>query len=157
MKKSKPFGVRLPAVLMAAMLPIVFVLVGGCSQESDAQTITVYKSPTCGCCKKWIAHLEANGFQVDAHDTYDMGSVKRANGISEPFASCHTALVDGYVIEGHVPASAIHRLLKEKPVAAGLSVPGMPMGSPGMEGPRKDSYNVLLFNRAGDSAIYERH
>ena len=140
--------------LLAAIL---LVLIGGCSKESDAQTVTVYKSPTCGCCKNWVAHLEASGFRVITHDTRDMDSVKREHGIPVSLASCHTALVDGYVIEGHVPASAIKRLLKERPPVAGLTVPGMPMGSPGMEGPRKDAYNALLFNRAGDAAIYESY
>ena len=140
--------------LLAAIL---LVLISGCSKESDAQTVTVYKSPTCGCCKNWVAHLEANGFRVIAHDTQDMDSVKREHGVPASLASCHTALVEGYVIEGHVPASAIKRLLKERPSVAGLTVPGMPMGSPGMEGPRKDAYNALLFNRSGDAAIYESY
>jgi len=137
----------------------LLLLAGGltaCGENSQAQSITVYKSPTCGCCKKWISHLEDNGFKVTAHDTSDLESIKRQNGVADHLGSCHTALVEGYVIEGHVPADAIHRLLKEKPVAAGLTVPGMPMGSPGMEGPRKDPYNVLLFNRSGDVAIYDR-
>lgn len=136
---------------------ILFAMISGCSKESDAQTITVYKSPTCGCCKNWVAHLEDNGFKVIAHDSRDMDSIKREHGVPASMASCHTALVDGYIIEGHVPASAIRRLLKEKPAVAGLAVPGMPMGSPGMEGPRKDRYNALLFNRAGDAAIYESY
>ena len=85
-----------------------------------------------------------------------MDSIKQQQGVPAQLGSCHTALVEGYVIEGHVPADDIRRLLKEKPVAAGLAVPGMPMGSPGMEGPRKDPYNVLLFNRSGDVAIYDR-
>jgi len=140
--------------LVAALL---LAMVSGCSKESDAQTVTVYKSPTCGCCKNWIAHLEDNGFKVISHDTRDMDSVKREQGVPVTMASCHTALVDGYIIEGHVPASAIQRLLKEKPAVAGLAVPGMPMGSPGMEGPRKDPYNVLLFNRSGDAVIYESY
>lgn len=132
------------------------ILLSGCSENSNAQTITVYKSPTCGCCKKWIAHMEDNGFTVRAHDTHDVRSIKQQNGVGDHLASCHTALVDGYVIEGHVPADAVKKLLKDKPVAAGLAVPGMPMGSPGMEGPRKDPYNVILFNRSGDTAIYQR-
>ena len=140
--------------LVAVML---VAMISGCSKESDAQTITVYKSPTCGCCKNWIAHLEDNGFKVIARDTRNMDSVKREQGVPASMASCHTALVDGYIIEGHVPATAIKRLLKEKPAVAGLAVPGMPMGSPGMEGPRKDRYNALMFNRSGDAAIYESY
>lgn len=131
-------------------------LLGACSKANNAQQIAVYKSPTCGCCKKWINHLENNGFDVTAHDTNNVDAIKQEHGVAPHLASCHTALVNGYIIEGHVPADTIQRLLKEKPVAAGLAVPGMPMGSPGMEGPRKDPYNVLLFNRSGDTAIYAR-
>lgn len=140
-----------------ALLGLVMIagLVTGCGKDSNAQPITVYKSPTCGCCAKWIDHLEQNGFDVTAHNTSDLESIKRQNGVNPHLASCHTALVNGYVIEGHVPADSIKRLLREKPTAAGLAVPGMPMGSPGMEGPRKDPYNVLLFNRSGDIAIYD--
>lgn len=157
MKRLKNFPIRRDYRQFGLLAAILFTLISGCSKESDAQTVTVYKSPTCGCCKNWITHLEANGFRVVAHDTRDMDSVKREFGVPASLASCHTALVDGYVIEGHVPASAIKRLLKEKPPVTGLSVPGMPMGSPGMEGPRKDAYNALLFNRAGDAAIYESY
>lgn len=131
-------------------------LLAGCSKVNNAQQIAVYKSPTCGCCKKWITHLENNGFDVTAHDTNNVGAIKQEHGVAPQLGSCHTALVNGYVIEGHVPADSIHRLLKEKPAATGLAVPGMPMGSPGMEGPRKDAYNVLLFNRSGDTAVYDR-
>lgn len=155
-RHNKPFRPNFPRAIYALIAVIALVLAASCSKTSNAQAITVYKSPTCGCCKKWISHLEANGFEVTAHDTYDMQSVKQANGVADHLSSCHTAIVNGYVIEGHVPADSIKRLLKEKPVAAGLTVPGMPMGSPGMEGPRKDPYNVLLFNRAGDSAIFDR-
>lgn len=139
----------LATILMAGLL-------SACSDNSNAQAITVYKSPTCGCCKKWITHLENNGFKVTAHDTNDVRSIKQQNGVGDHLASCHTALVNGYVIEGHVPADTIKRLLKEKPIATGLAAPGMPMGSPGMEGTRKDPHNILLFNRSGDTAIYEK-
>jgi len=153
----KPFRLVVPHFIYALTIVFALTLAAGCSKTSNAQAITVYKSPTCGCCKNWISHLEANGFEVTAHDTDDMQSIKQQYGVADHLASCHTAIVNGYVIEGHVPADSIKRLLKEKPVAAGLTVPGMPMGSPGMEGPRKDAYNVLLFNRAGDSAIFDRH
>lgn len=152
----KPFRLVVPHFFYALTTALLLALAAGCGKTSNAEVITVYKSPTCGCCKKWISHLEANGFEVKAYDTHDMQSVKQQNGVADHLASCHTAIVNGYVIEGHVPADSIKRLLKEKPVAAGLTVPGMPMGSPGMEGPRKDPYNVLLFNRAGDSAIFDR-
>ena len=115
------------------------------SEAAHGAEITVYKSPTCGCCTKWVDHLRASGFNVTAHDTADMASVKAKLGVPDGMASCHTAVVSGYVIEGHVPAADIQRLLEEKPKVAGLAVPGMPMGSPGMEGSRTDKYEVLTF------------
>ena len=115
--------------------------------------ITVYKSPTCGCCTKWIKHLEKNGFHVEAKNSKKMREIKRKLGIEPKFQSCHTGLVNGYYIEGHVPAKDIKRLLKEKPKAVGLTVPGMPMGSPGMEGARKDPYSVLLIKK--DKSVEE--
>ena len=118
------------------------------------ELITVYKSPTCGCCSAWIKHLKANGFEVQAHDTSRMDQVKQSLGVRPQHASCHTAEVSGYVIEGHVPANDIRRLLQEKPAVAGLTVPGMPMGSPGMEGARKDPYQVLTFDGAGNSRVF---
>lgn len=122
---------------------------------ADAPTITVYKSPTCGCCTDWVTHLEKHGFKVSAHDVMDMGPIKDQAGVSPALESCHTAVVDGYVIEGHVPADVIVRLLKERPQVAGLAVPGMPMGSPGMEGPYKERYDVVTFTRDGQTQVYE--
>jgi len=109
--------------------------------------IEVWKSPTCGCCKDWITHLEDNGFEVTHYDTGN-NRVRAQVGMPQKYGSCHTAIIDGYVIEGHVPAKDIRKLLKLKPTAVGLSVPGMPVGSPGMDGPqyqgRQDPYDVLL-------------
>lgn len=119
--------------------------------------VTVYKSPTCGCCSKWVDHMRSNGFEVETKDMSNMEQVKNHYGIPASFQSCHTALVDGYLIEGHVPASDIKRLLKEKPDSIGLFVPGMPMGSPGMEGPRKDDYSVLSVDREGKTSVFARH
>ncbi|MCW8907570.1 MAG: DUF411 domain-containing protein [Sedimenticola sp.] len=131
------------------------ILLGGTITTSLAsELISVYKSPTCGCCGAWIEHLEQNGFRVKAYDSDRMGEIKQALGVAPQHASCHTAEIDGYVIEGHVPAAEIRRLLQERPAMAGLSVPGMPMGSPGMEGRRKDPYQVLLFDRKGNSRVY---
>lgn len=118
------------------------------------ELITVYKSPTCGCCTAWIEHLKANGFAVQAHDSGNMNQIKQLLGVRPQHSSCHTAEVSGYVIEGHVPAADIRRMLQEKPAVAGLTVPGMPMGSPGMEGARKDPYQVLTFDTAGNSQVY---
>lgn len=110
-------------------------------------TVEVWKSPTCGCCKDWVAHMEAHGFRVTVHETGNT-AVRARLGLPIELGSCHTALVDGYLLEGHVPASDVQRLLAEKPTALGLAVPGMPVGSPGMDGPayngRRDPYDVLL-------------
>jgi len=126
-------------------------------KQAALEPITVYKSPTCGCCSKWVRHLQDNGFEVDAVNRNDMNSVKSQAGIPRRLASCHTAIIGGYVVEGHVPAADIKRLLKERPGVTGLTVPGMPMGSPGMEGSRQDRYNVLTFTRAGDSRVFSRY
>ncbi|MEX2474116.1 DUF411 domain-containing protein [Marinobacter sp.] len=124
----------------------------------DANSIHVYKSPTCGCCSDWIDHLEDNGFDVTATDTNDLGKIKADAGLLAGLGSCHTAFVGDYVIEGHVPADDIRRLLAEAPKATGLSVPGMPAGSPGMEvGDRKDPYKVILFNQQGQSRVFAEH
>ena len=118
--------------------------------------VIVYKSPTCGCCSKWVDHMTASGFKVIAHDTSNMQAVKTRLGVPDGMASCHTSVVNGYVIEGHVPAADIQRLLRDKPKVAGLAVPGMVMGSPGMEGGRSDPYNVVTFG-TGASTVFARH
>lgn len=135
------------------------ILIGAFSSvatNAAATTIDVYKSSTCKCCAKWVDHMRANGFTVN---TYDVGNkeVRERAGISTTLGSCHTALVDGYAIEGHVPAQDIKRFLKERPRAIGLTAPGMPHGSPGMEGARSDPYDVLLINKQGDTTVYSRH
>ena len=121
--------------------------------------VEVWKSPTCGCCGDWIAHLREQGFAVSATDTA-INAMRARLGMPEKFASCHTARVGGYLIEGHVPAADIRRLLAEKPAALGLAVPGMPIGSPGMDGPayggRRDAFDVLLVQRDGTSRVW-RH
>jgi hypothetical protein len=119
-----------------------------------ARTIVIYKDPNCGCCKEWVKHVSAAGFVPTVHDTADMQPVKASMGVPSALESCHTARVGGYTIEGHVPADVIEKLLREKPVAIGLAVPGMPMGSPGMDGPRKDKYDVMLFDKSGKSRVY---
>lgn len=118
--------------------------------------ITVYKSPTCGCCAKWIDHVQAHGFQVSAHDLDDLSEVKATFGVPAELESCHTATVGKYVVEGHVPADLIQKMLKEKPDIVGLAAPGMPMGSPGMEGGRKDPYDVIAFDRKGGRSVYAK-
>ena len=120
--------------------------------------ITVYRSPTCGCCSKWIKHLEENQFNIKDIVSDDMQAIKEKYGVPRNMASCHTAIVDGYVIEGHVPARDIKRLLKIKPKVIGISVPGMPSGTPGMEmGGRKDPYQVISFDKEGKYEVFSRY
>ena len=111
--------------------------------------VTVHKDPNCGCCSGWVQHLEKSGFVVKAIDTTQLDAVKTRLGVPEDLAACHTAEVAGYVIEGHVPAVALKRFLAEKPNAKGLAVPGMPVGSPGMEGGTPEAYEVVLFGASG--------
>jgi hypothetical protein len=120
-------------------------------------TITVYKDPNCGCCRNWIAHLIKNGYRVDAKDTPDMDQIKTTLGVPTALHSCHTAIVAGYLIEGHVPAADIDRLLATKRKVKGLAVPGMPMGSPGMEGGAKQHYQVMAFDRTGKASVFARY
>jgi len=127
------------------------------SSIAKKPTITVYKDPSCGCCKNWIQHLIKHGYQVDAKDTPNMAEIKRTLGVPDAVTSCHTALVNGYLIEGHVPAADIDRLLEKKPRIAGLGVPGMPMGSPGMEGPVSQHYKVLSFDKSGKTSVFAAH
>jgi len=128
----------------------------GAASFAAAATVEVYKSSTCKCCAKWVDHMRANGFAVNTNDVGNKEARERA-GISTTLSSCHTALVDGYAIEGHVPAQDIKRLLKERPRAIGLAVPGMPHGSPGMEGARSEPYNVLLIDKQGGTTVFSRH
>ncbi|MCC2634562.1 MAG: metal-binding protein [Ramlibacter sp.] len=117
--------------------------------------VEVYKNPDCGCCGAWVDHLKAAGFPVKVHETPDTSAVRKRHGIPDAFGSCHTGVVAGYALEGHVPAADVKRLLATRPVAAGLSVPGMPVGSPGMEvGSRKDPFQVLLIDKAGRSSVF---
>jgi hypothetical protein len=122
-------------------------------------TITVYKDPTCGCCTKWVSHLQANGFAPQVHDRSDMDVLKDSLGVPTALRSCHTAVAGKYVIEGHVPASDLQRLLSAKPAGTvGLAVPGMPAGSPGMEmGNRRDRYDVIAFSAAGSTRVFAQH
>lgn len=122
--------------------------------------VEVWKDPDCGCCKDWVSHLEANGFQVKVHDSGNAQARARL-GVPDKLGSCHTAQVGGYALEGHVPAREIQRLLKERPKAVGLAVPGMPVGSPGMDGAvyggRKDPYDVLLIQADGSTKVYQSY
>ncbi|MBL8381257.1 MAG: DUF411 domain-containing protein [Burkholderiales bacterium] len=142
------------------LLGLVALPIARVGDAHSRPVVEVWKAPTCGCCKDWIAHMEANGFPVKAHDTGNNG-VRLKLGMPAKLGSCHTAVVGGYVIEGHVPAREILRLLKGKPVALGLTVPGMPVGSPGMDGPvyggRVDPYDVLLVRRNGVAVVFQSY
>src|SRR5262245_13349501 len=118
--------------------------------------MTVYKSPTCGCCRKWVDMMKTAGFAVTAHDIDDVEPVKDKQHVPGDLRSCHTAVVGGYVVEGHVPADLIHKMLREHPRIAGLSVPGMVTGSPGMEGGTREPYDVVSFDAAGKAAVYAK-
>jgi hypothetical protein len=126
------------------------------SRPAVATPITVYHSPTCGCCKKWVTYLQANGFTVKSIEQEDLSDVKADAGVPGRLASCHTALVAGYVIEGHVPAGDIQRLLKEKPKVIGLTAPGMPGAGPGMD-VNKEPYEVLTFDAKGNTTVWAKH
>lgn len=138
---SLPVTAAAPASHPAAPLPL----------------ITVYKDPDCGCCKAWVEYLRKHGYRVDAKDTRDMDAIKASVGVPRSLVSCHTALIGGYIIEGHVPADDIARLLKQKPKIAGLAVPGMPAGSPGMEGAPPVHYRVMAFTRSGKTSVFASH
>ena len=142
-------------VLILLALP----LAGLEAQQAPAAkpVLTVYKTATCGCCKLWMDHMEASGFVVRGVDVTDLPAMKNMSGVPGPLRTCHTALVGGYVVEGHVPADLVRKLLAEKPKVAGIAVPGMPIGSPGMEqGDQKDAYEVLLFDKTGKTSVYAR-
>lgn len=119
--------------------------------------VTVYKSPTCGCCIAWVEHLEENGFTVNVVNQRDVVPDKVHFGVPEPLYSCHTARVDGYTVEGHVPAADIKRLIEERPAVSGIAVPGMPQGSPGMETGHVESYSVISYTEDGVTAEFSRY
>ena len=142
---------------LAALAASLVMPARAAAPRGSGPLVEVWKSPTCGCCKDWITHMEAHGFTVKVHDTGNTAARKRLK-VAERFGSCHTAWVGGYAIEGHVPAREVQRLLREKPAALGLAVPGMPLGSPGMDGPeyggQKDAYDVLLLRADGGAAVF---
>lgn len=143
------------AVVLGSAVAIGAALLNGA--PAAAQQVEVWKSRSCGCCGAWIDHLREAGFPVTAHDTEDMAPIKARHGVPAPLQSCHTATVDGYVIEGHVPADDIRRLLTERPKARGLSAPGMPASAPGMD-MGHEPYEVVLFGGSGGGAkVFARH
>ena len=142
-----------------AVVAAMFLSVAVAAQTSkSAPTMEVYKSPTCGCCSKWVDHVREGGFAVKVTDLSDdaLASLKEKHGVPRTAQSCHTALVNGYVVEGHVPVAEVHRLLKERPPIAGIAVGGMPTGSPGMEVPGRpaQTYNVVTFDKQGALKVF---
>jgi hypothetical protein len=136
-------------------LPLLLALV---AETVMAQPLAdVYKSPYCGCCEEWVKHLRRNGFQAVTHDLENVSTARRQMGMPDRLSACHTAKIGGYVVEGHVPAADILKLLKEKPKALGLAVPSMPPGSPGMEGPRSIPYETLLVQADGSTTVFAKH
>lgn len=167
---------RLLSTALAAIVLLV-LSTAACEPAADAETSTdqpaamqvadagisdsdfvVYKSPTCGCCTGWVEHLREAGHEVETVDVADpaqLQGMKRGGGVPADLGSCHTAVVEGYTIEGHVPAESIERLLRERPDIKGLAVPGMPIGSPGMEGPNPQRYEVIAFTEDGERSVYD--
>ena len=162
------------STILLSTFALVFTVAGASAARTDSEmaraaaspvaaktVIQVYKSPTCGCCKAWVDHVRANGFQAEVIDVSDeeLQARKAKLGVGPRLASCHTAIVNGYVVEGHVPAADIQRMLKEKPAIIGIAAPGMPVGSPGMEVPggRKDKYDVVAFSKGGATRVFASH
>lgn len=140
-------------IVSAALLIVVSGLVVAQQREAKAKVV-VYKTPTCGCCSKWVGHMEKAGFEVETRDLDNLAAIKNQYGVQRNFSSCHTAVVDGYIVEGHVPSAFVTKLLEERPDVKGITVPGMPIGSPGMEGPNPRPYDVLSFDAAGNTAVF---
>lgn len=141
-------------MLKAALVGLLTAHLG---VSAASPVVEVYKSESCGCCSEWVKHLQANGLTVKAQNVANPSDYREKFGIPQDLGSCHTGLVGGYALEGHVPAAEINRLLAEKPNAKGLAVPAMPLGSPGMEGPRKDPYDVLLVQANGRYTVYKHY
>ncbi len=170
MSREKKAAVK--AITISGVALLIAVVTTACSEsgqsiqatETVAESqilpeITVYKSPTCGCCTEWEEHLRSEGFSVISHEKNDMNSIKQSLGVQPHLASCHTATIGDYVIEGHVPAADIKRLLSEKPKVAGLTAPGMPRHSPGMQPPgeKPSGYDVLAFNKKGKTKLFTQY
>ncbi|HSU12969.1 DUF411 domain-containing protein [Longimicrobium sp.] len=169
---SIPFGRTLFRGALAAVLATAAAACGGSNQTAqksggdaapagsaavpaDAPLAVVYKSPTCGCCNNWVKHMQDSGFRVETHDQDNVDPVKDEAGVPQAMRSCHTAKIGGYAIEGHVPADVIRQLLREHPAdIVGLAVPGMVTGSPGMEGPNPQHYDVVAFTKDGQTRVY---
>ena len=152
--------IRRAAVCLGTILWMLAGCADGVPQGAPGATsLIVHKTPTCGCCGDWVEHMEQAGFDVTVYEVNDLSPIKEAVGLPFGLGSCHTAEIGGYFVEGHVPAADVKRLLAERPEARGLTVPGMPLGSPGMEVPsgRQDAYDVLLVHPDGSTNVYASH
>lgn len=139
--------------LILTAIPVV-----ACARPAEAEVLTVYKSPQCGCCNAWVEHVRASGLEVRVFETELVADKAKQLGVPDKFRSCHTAEIGGYFIEGHVPAEDIRKLLRERPKARGLSVPGMPIGSPGMEqGAQRETFTTVIVDEAGAAKLFHRH
>jgi hypothetical protein len=148
--------------MYGALALLIAGVIGVSAQQKTATskpTAVVYKTSSCGCCKLWVEHLKANGFTVEAKDVSadEVRAVSKAAGLKDDDSSCHTARIGGYIVEGHVPAADIQRMLKEKPAIAGIAAPGMPQGSPGMEQGSKEPYDVVAFTKDGKTKLFAKH
>ena len=140
------------------ILTVILFATLAATSASAGSLLKVYKSPTCGCCTDWVTHMQEKGFETEVNETENLFPIKTMAQIPAGKGSCHTGFIDGYVVEGHVPAEEVERLLEERPEAIGLTVPGMPVGSPGMEmGDRRDPYEVLLIHNDGSTSVWSRH
>ena len=160
MKFNQGKRIVLHSLLLCAALGVALPGMAQPSRQGSKQVlpvVEVYKSPYCGCCKAWADHLKGNGFTVILHDVEDVPAVRKKLGMPNQFGSCHTARIGQYLVEGHVPAADVKRLLRERPKAIGLAVPSMPPGSPGMEGDRSVPYDTLLVSADGTSKVFTHH
>ena len=156
MSSSNPAPDRRRLLLAAPAL----LLMAGCAQAAPPLDLVVYKTPWCGCCKGWITHMTRAGFKPTVHEVEDLTPIREKHGVPFNLSSCHTGLIGGYAVEGHVPPADVLRLLKERPKALGLTVPGMPIGSPGMESPGGETEacaTLLLLDRSGKTRVFARH
>jgi len=124
--------------------------------SAAVSVVTVYKSASCGCCGKWVDYLRANGYEVKVVNLDDLSEIKAASGVPPQIQTCHTALVDGYIVEGHVPVDALRTLLHDRPKVAGIGVPGMPIGSPGMDGSPTQHYDVISWDKTGKTSVFAK-
>ena len=146
-------------VIAFAVAALALFGAAAAQQKPAGPLVEVFKSPTCGCCSQWVEHMRKSGFTVRTNDVNDLTEIKKSRGVPDEVQSCHTAVVNGYVVEGHVPPADVHRMLKEKPAIAGIAVGGMPIGSPGMESPyvKAEPFDVMSFTKSGTTRVFAKH